>query len=237
MPHMLNNLNIGLKGFELLQSSSDHKLTLHVKLKKKYDPKSCSHCSTSKLYPKGNYLRRVKHLKCFEQPCLLIIHTHRWQCCSCSKSFIPNLPGITKGRHSSEPLRKHIYDQHHDGICTKTIADRLAMGQATVSRIYSQFTLRKAKERLSENCPHVLGIDEHTLHKKQKFSTTLCDLKNHKVFDVVAGRSNQDLNEYFTNLQGKEKVRVVCIDLSSPYRKLIHKQMPFPKLWCRPKWC
>jgi hypothetical protein len=31
--------------------------------------------------------------------------------------------------------------------------------------IYQQFTLRKAKERLSPQCPGVLGIDEHTLHK------------------------------------------------------------------------
>ena len=226
MPHMLNNLNIGLKAFDFLHASSDHKLSLNVKLKSKFYPKACPYCSATKLYRKGKYLRRVKHLKSFGQPCLLIIHTHRWECCTCSKSFIPELPGITKGRHSSEPLRKEIYQQHHDGICTKTIADRQGMGQATVSRIYTQFTLRKAKERLSQNCPHVLGIDEHTLHKRQKFSTTLCDLKNHKVFDIVAGRSNQDLNQYFHSLQGKDKVRVVCIDLSSPYRKLIRKHFP-----------
>lgn len=226
MSPMLNNLNIGLKGYDILQGSSDHKLTLHVKLKSKFNPKSCPHCSASKLYKKGKYQRQVKHLRCFDKPCQLIIHTHRWMCCACKRSFIPRMPGIIKWRRSSEPFRKFIYQQHQDGICAKSVALKQSIGQATVGRIYAQFTQRKAAERMSLKCPLVLGIDEHTLHKGLRFSTTLCDLKNNKIFDVVPGRSNQSLERYFKQLQGKDKVQVVCIDLSSPYRKLIQKHFP-----------
>ena len=35
--------------------------------------------------------------------------------------------------------------------------------------IYQQFTLRKANEHLSLQCPRVLGIDEHTLHKAKRW--------------------------------------------------------------------
>ncbi|MFD2277796.1 transposase [Rubritalea spongiae] len=83
-------------------------------------------------------------------------------------------------------------------MCSKTLAKTKGLGQATISRIYAQFTVLKAKERLSECCPQVLGIDEPTLHKAKRFSTTLCDLKNHKIFDVVEGRSNSELETYFT---------------------------------------
>ena len=62
----------------------------------------------------------------------------------------------------------------------------------------------------------VLGIDEHTIHKGQRFATTFCDLKNHKVFDIVKGRCEADLLGFLGSLQGRERVRVVCIDLSSP---------------------
>ncbi len=230
MSHMLYNLNIGLKGYHTLHCTSDHKLTLHVKLKSKFNPKSCPYCSASKLYKKGKYQRNVKHLRCFDKPCLLIIHTHRFLCCSCNRSFIPRLPGISKWRHSSEPLRKHIYHQHHDGICASAVALKHNIGQATVGRIYSQFTQRKANERLTSQCPQVLGIDEHTLHKGLKFSTTLCDLKNNKVFDIRPGRSNAQLASYFKQLRGREKVRVVCIDLSSPYRKIIKLYFPNAKI-------
>jgi transposase len=38
----------------------------------------------------------------------------------------------------------------------------------------------------------VLGIDEHTLHKGMRFATTFVDLKSHRVFDVVPGRSPRE---------------------------------------------
>ena len=226
MSPVINNLNIGLKGYDILQATSDHKLTLHVKLKSKLNPKSCPHCAATKLYKKGKYQRQVKHLRCFDKPCQLVIHTHRWFCCSCNRSFIPRLPGITKWRRSSEPFRKYVYHQHQDGICAKSIALKQGIGQASVARIYAQFTHRKAAERLSLQCPQVIGIDEHTLHKGQKFSTTICDLKNRRIFDIRPGRSNPELAEYFQQLQGRERVKMVCIDLSSPYRKLIRQYFP-----------
>jgi transposase len=104
------------------------------------------------------------------------------------------------------------------------------IGAATVGRIYSQFTRRKAAERLSLQCPTVLGIDEHTLHKHQRFATTFCDLKNHKVFDIVKGRSQADMVGFLQKLHGRERVRVVCIDLSSPYRALIRRWFPNAKI-------
>jgi transposase len=107
-----------------------------------------------------------------------------------------------------------------------TLALREGLGQATISRIYAEHTQLKASERISLNCPQILGIDEHTLHKHQRFATTFCDLKNHKVFDVVEGKSAADLERYLSGLHGRENVRVVCIDLSSSYRAIIKRWFP-----------
>jgi transposase len=136
------------------------------------------------------------------------------------------LPGIRPGRHSSEPLRQQLYQEHHDGICAATLSQRRCIGQATVGRIYAQFTERKAKERLSLDCPTVLGIDEHSLHRRQRFATTFCDLKRHRVFDLAPGKSDGDLQGFLSGLRGREKVRVVCIDLAQSYRALIRRWFP-----------
>jgi transposase len=127
-------------------------------------------------------------------------------------------------------LRNHIYQQHQDGICASALSRTQPVGQATVGRIYQQFTIRKAKERISLNCPLYLGIDEHTLHKKQRFCTTFCDLKNHKVYEVHPGRSEAELADFLATLKGRERVRLVCIDLSSPYRSLVRKWFPRAKI-------
>ena len=55
----------------------------------------------------------------------------------------------------------------------------------------------RPRQRVSEmsgrSCPQVLGIDEHFFSRKRGYATTFVDLKNHKVFDVVLGRSEASL--------------------------------------------
>ncbi len=75
-------------------------------------------------------------------------------------------------------------------------------------------------------CPRYLGIEEHTLHKSRRFCTTFCDLKNRRIFDVRPGRSEADLAAFLGKLKGRDKVKIVCIDVASPYRSLIRRYFP-----------
>ncbi|MGA2882710.1 MAG: ISL3 family transposase [Bryobacteraceae bacterium] len=84
----------------------------------------------------------------------------------------------------------------------------------------------RGSERQRSCCPAVLGIDEHFFSRKQGYATTLCDLKNHSVYDVVLGRSEASLEAYFLSLEGKGLVRVVCMDLASVYRAIVRKHFP-----------
>ena len=226
MSPMFLNLSIGLKGYDPLQGHQSTPSAIHVQPEAGLKPRCCPHCQGTKLLGKGRYQRKVRHLDCFKEATRLIVHTHRFLCASCGRSFIPRLPGILPGRHSSEPFREAVYQQHHDGICASTLARNRELGQATVSRIYHQFTRRKAAERLSLDCPRYLGIDEHTLHKGQRFCTTFCDLKNRRIFEVQPGRSEADLACFLSKLKGRERVKVVCMDLSSSYRSLVRRFFP-----------
>ena len=40
------------------------------------------------------------------------------------------------------------------------------------------------------------------------------------------GRSESELEDFLCSLKGRDKVRVVCIDLSSTYRRLVKKWFP-----------
>ena len=67
---------------------------------------------------------------------------------------------------------------------------------------------------------------EHSFSKKAGFATTFCDLRKHKIYDVVKGRSEADLREYLQQLPGKKRVKVICMDLSNTYRSLVKKYLP-----------
>lgn len=236
----INLQEIGIRGYRVTQVQEYHLHSiLHLVAEQQTRPQ-CPCCppdpsprNNHKVYSKGPYRRVVRHLDAFGRNTYLHIHTRRYQCRKCAKSFIPPLPGIRKYRRSSEPFRRAIYQLHRDGIPGSVLARRERIGAATVERVYQEFTFLKAKERFNNLCPPVLGIDEHSIHRKKtsrrrgtRFVTTLCNLANHRVFDVVQGRSPKELDAYFRALRGKERVRVVCIDLSNSYRALITKHFP-----------
>jgi transposase len=106
------------------------------------------------------------------------------------------------------------------------LGQREGIGGATVERWFQDYLQREAAERRGAPCPRVLGIDEHFFSRKDGYATTFCDLKGHKIFDVVLGRSEAALEAYLAKLPGKERVRVVCMDLSSSYRSLVRKHFP-----------
>ena len=74
------------------------------------------------------------------------------------------------------------------------------------------------------------GIDEHFFSRKDGYATTFCDLRKHTIFDVVLGRSEAALEAYLSKLPGKDRVRVVCIDLASVYRAIVRKHFPKAKI-------
>lgn len=79
---------------------------------------------------------------------------------------------------------------------------------------------------MGRSCPQVLGIDEHFFSKKQGYATTFVDLKSHRVFDVVLGRSEASLKGFLLKLKGRDQVRIVVMDLSETYRSIVKKYFP-----------
>jgi len=95
-----------------------------------------------------------------------------------------------------------------------------------VERWYHDLLRKKVAESMHDPCPTELGIDEHFFTRRRGYATTLCDLKNHKVYDVVLGRSEASLEGYFNRLTGKDRVRTVCMDLSVTYRAIVKRHFP-----------
>ena len=192
------SLLLTLPGYRIIRWESN--ILMRVFVEALEAPRLCPCCGGDRLRSKGRYERRVRHLACFGHQSELVIACRRYRCVGCTRSFVQPLRGVTRCRRSTEPWREQIYERHDDGICASRLASREKLGEATVGRIYAEYTERQAKERLSKDCPQVLGIDEHTLHKGMRFATTFCDLKNRRVFDISPGRSEAELSGYLRSL-------------------------------------
>ncbi len=189
-------------------------------------PIACPHCNSSRLRKKDRYERHVRHESYGLFTSVIHLEGRKHQCLDCGRYFNQRFPGILPRKRSSELFRRQVCSYHLDGICRTRLAKGQRLGTATVERWFKDFLQREAAKLSGEPCPSILGIDEHFFTRKKGFATTFCDLKNHKVFDVVLGRSEAQLEGYFRRLEGKERVKVVCIDLSSSYRALVRKHFP-----------
>jgi transposase len=151
-------------------------------------------------------------------------------CQDCGRYSNTRFPGVLPRRRSTEPFRREVFEKHHGGIAQSYLSKQLGIGAATIERWYHDFLGRYLSETKDLVCPRVLGIDEHFFSRKKGYATTFVDLTRHKVFDVVLGRSEKSLEGYLKNLKGRERVRVVLMDLSETYRSIVRKYFPNAKI-------
>ena len=189
-------------------------------------PRFCAHCGGVRLRSKGWIRRTVRHEDWGLRHGVLDIQIPKSKCLSCGRYSRQPLPGILRCQRASEAFQKAIYQQHLDGVNRSRLGRREGLGAATVERYFRHGLRRQFREWHPPRCPLLLGIDEHFFTRRKGFATTLCDLKNHKVYDVVLGRSELSLQAYFQALEGKPEVQLVCMDLASGYRALVKKHFP-----------
>lgn len=193
-------------------------------------PICCPNCESQELRNKGKYTRRIRHENFGMRAVVLELEGRKWRCKGCGRYFRQRFPGILGSQRSSEAFQRMIYQHHLDGVNRSRLGKREGIGAATVERYFQRGLKRKFGEWHAPRCPQILGIDEHFFTRRKGFATTLCDLKNHKVYDVVLGRSEASLESYFQGLEGKSEVQVVCMDLATHYRSLVRKHFPNAKI-------
>jgi transposase len=187
---------------------------------------SCPGCGETKLRRKDRRLRTPRHESWGVRRCVLELETYKWMCRSCGRSFWQRFPGLQPRLRATEAFRRSVCQKHLDGISRSRLADRERVSSATIERWFAWYLKLLAGERIGQACPRILGIDEHFFTRRHGYATTFCDLKNHKVHDVVLGRSEAALENYLARLEEKERVQVVCMDLSASYRALVKKHFP-----------
>ncbi len=218
---------LNLPGFSIKKVSGYNPLIIEAHYRNRA---YCPLCQGKKLRKKHAYMRSVRHEPIGHRQTLLRFKAYKFFCHTCKRYFNQQFPGINKYQRATERLHQHVFYRHTEGASQQSLARDFKMGKATIERWYHKHYLLAHKEIDTGMCPTVLGIDEHFFTRKQGYATTFCNLRKHKIFDIVKGRSASDLAGYLSQLQGKDRVKVVCIDLSSTYRHLIKQHFPNAKI-------
>ena len=214
---------LGLPGVQIQRV--ERRRSIHV-WAKPTDRPQCVHCSSNSLRIKATHERILKHTRQANQIMLLHLSVPKYHCTDCNRYFRHRFEGIRPRLRATEAYRMEVFEAHDGGISQRKLSITHQVSSATVERWYRYHIRRRISEISRRSCPRVLGIDEHFFTRKKGFATTLVDLKNHKVFDVVLGRSEPSLRQYLSRLPGRDQVRVVVMDLSETYRQIVRQYFP-----------
>ena len=221
MPQSISILNI--PGMVIKKMEGVSPVHLFAEFKKEV---FCPNCNSNNLHIKKTFERKIRHESFGNRSSILHLKSHQYRCRECGKYFNQRFPGILKWKRSTEGFRKEIYQKHYQGISQVDIAKSARIGSATVERWYQEFIKRKNQEYLSYECPKYIGIDEHFLTKKLGFATTICDLFKNRILDIFPAKAEAKLGRYLKKLKGRERVEMVCMDLSASYRSIVKKYFP-----------
>ena len=187
---------------------------------------SCKNCNSNQVRIKAYGFRQLKHAFWTHKLVYLHLKVPKLRCMQCGSYFMAPVPGILPKKRATENFRQEVFHLHQGGMTQKHLSITHKISTATVERWYQDYVVYRVKELEGRSCPLVLGIDEHFFSRKQGYATTFVDLRNHKVFDVVLGRSEKSLEGFLKGLNGRDKVKVVVMDLSETYRSIVKKYFP-----------
>jgi len=190
----------------------------------------CPECLSSNKRIKASFWRKIKSIPQQGYSVTLQVYCHKYHCKQCGRYFNTRLNGVKKWSRSTEPLKHTVFNACCKGYSNKDAAFESGISVATVERFYQQMIAQKISHQQNKQCPQFIGIDEHRFSKKVGFVTTFCNLEKHSVFDIAPGRSEARLLPFLSSLKGRKNVKVVCMDMHAPYRKMVRRWFPNAKI-------
>ena len=224
-----NYLIIGLKDIHVERVENPGREKIYI-IGRYQGKAECRHCLSPKVQSRGWRKRSLKHTRQGNQIVEIKLRVRKLKCHACHRQGMQKVPHIMPWRRATENFRMEVYEQHLGGISQSGFSKTHGISGSTVERWFWNFLEKKYSELKSRQCPIVMGIDEHFFSRKKGYATTIADLKTHRVFDVVLGRSESSLEGYLKRLKGRDRVKVVLMDLSSTYRTIVQKYFPNAKI-------
>lgn len=185
-------------------------------------PASCPECGGT-LHSHGARTVGVVSTPHLGIPTRLEIGFPRMRCPECGYVWRPAIGGVDAGHRMTEAAYADIA-QRSLRLTFREVAEEYPLSHVTVKNVFEDY-VRENASRLRFKVPAFLGIDEKNL-KRVGMVTVITDLEHRTVFDMVPGRTQSDLDAYFSSLEGLERVRWVSSDMYRPFWRSIAKYTP-----------
>ena len=188
----------------------------------------CPTCHTSTSRVHDYYTRSFNHIMVGHKPTKIYYKQRRYVCLYCGKRFAEKNSFIQKFYRHSNDVVNSVFDDLTSIKNLSQIGQDNNMSSQNVSRLMNKFI---PIFHNTTSLPEAIGIDEFRGNSGgNKFQVVITDLKTHKVIDVISDRSEDALYNFFRKISNPKDVKLVAMDLSLFFKKIIADVFPNAKI-------
>ena len=159
----------------------------------------------------------------------LIVEKRRLWCKPCGRPFTEPLPWVRKGYRHTERYGRAVMRACERYVDLKRVRQDFKCSGGWLYRTLYRHLELESRKRLYP-WPTKIGIDEHFFRRGKSgfrdFVSVIVDHKNHRLMEMVNGRTGSELEAALAHIPGRENVRVVAIDMSDPFKRFASHFFP-----------
>ncbi|MET3120444.1 transposase [Oxalobacteraceae bacterium GrIS 2.11] len=193
----------------------------HVRAEAVQQIGSCPNCHHAELEGFGRREQMIRDLPMHGKCVSLYVSTRRFRCKGCIKTFYERLPDVNTKRLMTSRLVDWIGQQAVKRTFS-SLADEVGIVEGTVRLIFKDY-VSELEQKLRFETPRWMGLDDIHLIRHR---CVITDVENNTIVDLLPDRSNEAVVRYLSQLQDREKIQYVAMDMWAPYRDAVLLMLP-----------
>lgn len=170
---------------------------------------------------------KIPYLECAGYKTLIRLRKRRFRCKVCGKMAVAETSLVKKNHQISTIVNQKITQKLIEKVPMTAIAESLSISTSTVIRKLKEFEFKSDLNHLPEH----MSWDEYSF-KKGKMSFIAQDYDTRKILAILDGRTQATIRNHFLRYsrQVRSRVRVITMDMFSPYYDIARKLFPNAKI-------
>ncbi|WP_294054002.1 ISL3 family transposase [Streptococcus sp.] len=170
---------------------------------------------------------KIPYLECAGYKTLIRLRKRRFRCKVCGKMAVAETSLVKKNHQISTIVNQKITLKLIEKVPMTAIAESLSISTSTVIRKLKEFEFKSDLNHLPEH----MSWDEYSF-KKGKMSFIAQDYDTRKIVAILDGRTQATIRNHFLRYsrQVRSRVRVITMDMFSPYYDIARKLFPNAKI-------
>lgn len=203
---------------ETAQNDHDYRIVARYEI----DTEPCLHCYSRNISRFGKIEQLYMDLPVHAKRVGIEVQRQRYRCNDCHKTYMQYIPDIDDKRSMTKRLVEYIQNQALKRTFT-SVADDIGIDEKTVRNIFKAH-VKSLAETVIFATPEWLGIDELYLLKKPRCIIT--NVKERTVINLLENRNKPTVTEYLRQMQDKQTIKIVTMDMWQPYRDAVKVTLP-----------